>query len=1118
MSNVRIGQSETANASQQRTAPSDVQNEVAAQLDIQPAAQTVEAAERRKDALYRLTDRLHHATSFVAIYDAALDAILGALPCNRASILLFDIVGVMRFVASRNLSERYRTLVEGHSPWRPNETLPVPVCIADAGRADLSLELAAAIRNEGIGALGFFPLITGPRLIGKFMAYWDSPHDISAEEVELCLTIARQLAVAIERRRAEEYLRASEQRLRTELADTLLLQRISAELIDQEDVRALYEKIIDAAMAVMHSACASMQMLFPERGTGGELQLLAFRGFHPQAAAFWEWVRADSESTCGAALRSGERVVVTDVSRCDFMAGSADLETYLRTGIRAVQSTPLFSRSGKLVGMISTHWREPHSPSERDLRLLDILARQAADLIERRRANDELTSVKDRLASEVDDLRRLHDFSARSMQQAEVATLLRDLLAAAIEVMHTDKGSVQLYDRCNDRLQLVSTIGLPSDFDRQLTHVDAGESTPCAAALRSAQRIVIEDLPAISDVGEFAQRLRAYGIRAAQSTPILDDGGAVAAIVTTYFDRPREPAERELRLLDLHVEVVRRQLQRKRAEEALAFMAQLSAAFAPIGSIEEIARTTCEKIREHFGASMVTFSHLNASGDEVVLFYSDQALEVKDGTHRLSAYLTDSGICELKQGRTLAICDVAADVRTALHAEAYEQWNVRSLVLAPHLGAGRRTFLLAVHKMTPYRWRTEDVELLEEIAERAHIRLDRAHAESALADNEAKLRENDRRKDEFLAMLAHELRNPLAPIVNAVHLLGQDTVDDALLRRAREIIGRQAARLTRLVDDLLEVSRITSGRIQLHMERIELSGIIDRAVETARPSIEQRRHEFELSCRAGSIWVDADAARLEQIVVNLLNNAAKYTHDGGRIKLQVGTDERHAVLRVVDNGIGIERDLVPRIFDLFTQAERSLDRSNGGLGIGLSLVQRLVSMHGGTIAVESTVGQGSEFAVRLPLARAPSVDRAVPPAVTRAPMTQPLRILIVDDNVDAAQSLGMLLETSGHVVRLAHDGAAALSAVGEHEPDVVFLDIGLPLLDGYEVAKRLRRNPGTRVATLVALTGYGQNSDREQARAAGFDHHLVKPVDPSVVEPILIAAARVLARERAQRA
>jgi PAS domain S-box-containing protein len=375
---------------------------------------------------------------------------------------------------------------------------------------------------------------------------------------------------------------------------------------------------------------------------------------------------------------------------------------------------------------------------------------------------------------------------------------------------------------------------------------------------------------------------------------------------------------------------------------------------------------------------------------------------------------------------------------------------------------------------------------------------------------EAALQENDRRKDEFLAMLAHELRNPLAPITNSVQVLNLLGPRDGRMQYARDTIDRQVRHLSRLVDDLLDVSRLSTGKVKLRKERVELAAVLARAVETSRPLIDARRHQLTVAVPDGPVWVDADVTRLAQVVSNLLNNAAKYTEEGGRIALAVGREGGEAVLRVRDSGAGIPADMLTQVFDLFVQVERGLDRAQGGLGIGLTLVRSLAEMHGGRVTAHSAgPGRGSEFVVRLPLAgHAPpdagSSPEGPPPALARPPSR---RVLVVDDNVDAAESLALLLRAVGHEVRTAHDGLEALREAEAHRPEVVLLDIGLPRLDGYEVARRLRQQEGLRGALVVALTGYGQEEDRRRAAAAGFDVHLVKPADPATVQQ-LVARAR----------
>ena len=418
-----------------------------------------------------------------------------------------------------------------------------------------------------------------------------------------------------------------------------------------------------------------------------------------------------------------------------------------------------------------------------------------------------------------------------------------------------------------------------------------------------------------------------------------------------------------------------------------------------------------------------------------------------------------------------------------------------------------RGLLPAERVLELYVFRVEDEThrrvaiIFKDITERNRLEGKTREQAEALADL-------DRRKDEFLAMLGHELRNPLAPISNALRLLRLQKNEDPIQQRAYGVIERQVGQLTYLVDDLLEISRINTGRVHLRQERIVIGGIVERAVETAHPLIAQRRHELTVSLPPQPIWLHADAARLEQVMVNLLTNAAKYTDDGGHIWLTVQQEGDVALLRVRDTGVGISPELLPRIFDLFTQAERSLDRSQGGLGIGLCLVQRLVELHGGTVAANSVLGQGSEFVVRLPI-------MLTSPTLSPVLFTHPVPsseklcdVLVVDDNVDAAQSLAMLLEMLGHEVRMAFDGPSALEAALDQRPDMVLLDIGLPGLNGFEVAQRIRRQPQHKDIVLVAMTGYGQEADRKRSSEAGFDHHLAKPADFDKLQKILATVSK----------
>jgi CheY-like chemotaxis protein len=371
------------------------------------------------------------------------------------------------------------------------------------------------------------------------------------------------------------------------------------------------------------------------------------------------------------------------------------------------------------------------------------------------------------------------------------------------------------------------------------------------------------------------------------------------------------------------------------------------------------------------------------------------------------------------------------------------------------------------------------------------------------------LQEADRRKDEWLAMLAHELRNPLAPIRNAVQFLRLKGPPDPDLQNARDIIERQLRQMTRLVDDLLDVARIGRGKLTLHREPVSLGAVLTSAVESSRPLIEAAGHDLAVALPPEPILVEADPTRLAQVFLNLLNNAAKYTPPGGRLWLTAERQGREAVVRVRDTGVGIPAPMLPHIFEMFTQVDRSLERSQGGLGIGLTLVKRLVEMHGGSVEAKSEgPGQGSEFVVRLPVVGMPAVQSPQPSSGgEQAAVAAKLRILLVDDNVDAAESLGLLLQIRGHEVRTAPDGVAGLEVAASFRPDVALLDLGMPKLNGYDLARRLRGEAWGKGMVLIALTGWGQEDDRRRTQEAGFDHHLVKPVDPDALQEFFARTA-----------
>lgn len=389
------------------------------------------------------------------------------------------------------------------------------------------------------------------------------------------------------------------------------------------------------------------------------------------------------------------------------------------------------------------------------------------------------------------------------------------------------------------------------------------------------------------------------------------------------------------------------------------------------------------------------------------------------------------------------------------------------------------------------------VNIIRDVTERRRL-------EAELKHRNDELTAADRRKDEFLAVLSHELRNPLAPIRAAVEVLAQTRSEDADVHWARDVIARQVTQMVRLIDDLLDVSRISQGKIRLHRERVPLSGLIASAVETVRPLLESRRQILDIAQPPEDVVLDVDPIRIAQVISNLINNAAKYSDESTRIRLGATVAGENLEVCVRDDGIGIPAEFLPRLFETFAQADRSLDRSRGGLGIGLTLVKTLVEMHGGKVeATSEGAGRGSEFRVTLPKASPGAAPAASAPAGPHAADAGHRRVLVADDNVDFADSMQRLLRRRGYDVKIVHDGVAALAAAPGFVPDVCLLDIGLPGISGYELARELRRTPALEGALIIAISGYGRDEDRARAKESGFDEHLTKPIQMESLEAIL---------------
>jgi signal transduction histidine kinase/CheY-like chemotaxis protein len=612
------------------------------------------------------------------------------------------------------------------------------------------------------------------------------------------------------------------------------------------------------------------------------------------------------------------------------------------------------------------------------------------------------------------------------------------------------------------------------------------EASWIARALQSGKRQTAEEILLGRPDG---RRITAL----AHANPLFDGTGGVVGAVSVLVDlgdtTARRQAEDAVSSIRDELAVQFADLQRlHEMSDRLSSMRELQ----PI--LDETLRTAAAIANTDLGLLMLRDEDGGALGVAASLGFSEEGLAAVSNIRNPNGAL---GVCA-QGGRRARVEDVETDPSFAPHRDAAHRAGFRALHCTPLInGKGRTIGVLSVYHRQPRRPSEREMDLVEVCASQATAFIENARLYDAL-------READRSKNEFLATLAHELRNPLAPIRNAVHVLqlvlhlkGARTEES---KWALDVIERQMQQLTRLVDDLLDLARITSGKLELRKDRIALSDIVNAAVEASSPLIDGFGHELVVAEPPQPLFLDGDLTRLAQVVSNLLNNAAKYTERGGLIRLIAERRGNEATILVRDNGTGIPADMLPRIFDMFNQGGRAADPAETGLGIGLTLVRRLVEMHGGTVEARSAgVNQGSELTVRLPLAADPAPLEAAPSESEPAIPRSALRILVVDDNPDSADSLAALLAIPGNQVKVAYDGVDGFALAEEFQPDAALLDLRLPRLDGYEVAQRIREQPWGKGMVLIALTGWGQEEAKQLSREVGFDQHLVKPVNPAAL-------------------
>lgn len=568
----------------------------------------------------------------------------------------------------------------------------------------------------------------------------------------------------------------------------------------------------------------------------------------------------------------------------------------------------------------------------------------------------------------------------------------------------------------------------------------------------------------------------------------------------------KDNQDKPVRIMGVNMDIT----ERKQQEESARFLAEASAALAGVVDFESTLQKVANLAVPYFADwSTVDVANDNGSLRRVTVAHQD-ANKIAMAHDLIREYPPDpqspgGPFAVLRTGKPEIVGEItdemlvqrASDER---HLHLIRALGLKSYICVPLIVSGKSFGVLTFATAESGRsYNAADLALAEDLAHRAAVAIENTRLYQALRDN-------DRRKDEFLATLAHELRNPLAPIRNSLQILKMPRVDAATAQQTRDMMERQVHHLVRLVDDLLDVSRVMRGKIELRKEPAELATIVARAVETAKPLIEVQGHQLNLSVSPESLLLDADPIRLAQVVGNLLTNSAKYSEPNGYIWLTAQREGDQAVLKVRDTGIGIAPDMLPHVFELFVQADHACTKAQGGLGIGLTLVKNLVEMHDGSVEAHSAgLGKGCEFVVSLPLMsqKTPQPANAGLAEQNQAMPNSGQRLLVVDDNQDAATSLSMLLRLQGHEVRVAHDGPSALEAATTFRPDLIFLDLGMPGMDGYEVARRVRKMPGLEKTILAALTGWGQQEDRRRTTEAGFHHHLVKPPEPKALENLL---------------
>ncbi|MFN3649846.1 MAG: GAF domain-containing protein [Armatimonadota bacterium] len=953
-----------------------------------------------------------------------------------------------------------------------------------------------------------------------------------------------------ELQQVEEELRIQQDELRQAYEDltrqrrhlTFLLEA-SITLASTLDVESTLQEVSRLAVPTIASAC--FIDLVDDEPVGSQRLRRVALVLEPdprseQIRALSERYPPDINAAFGSAVvvRSKQPVLYSEITDAVRIAAARDAE-HLRLlreiGVTSYLAVPLLVDE-RLLGVIGFFSLDPNRTfGAEDVSLASDLARRCGLAVERHRLYQRVeAALADREAAlrlhqELErGLTLLVEGSASLLGSLELDEVLSRLITISQTLIPADAYAVWRLPAGGDAWEMAASSGLSEGYQQ-------GALRPVESHQLPQDPVAIPDVRAALLVKERQEGYRREGIESLLVLP-LRIRGELRGTITLYFRQPHHFSELELRigaalanLASAAVgtsELYEEQREMRAGAEAARWQASLVAEASEIVSSSLDWEQTLAAVAQFMVPALADWCSVHVVEEDgalrqLAVAHTDPAkvrwvheLQRRYPARQDSPY---GAPAVARSGRSEMMAEIPPEVLEQAaqddeHLELIRSLQLRSYIVVP-LKARERILgtITLVHAESGRSYTGQDLELAEELARRAALALDNAR----LFRN---LQEADRTKDEFLAMLAHELRNPLAAIRNSLELIRLRQLPHDVLHDEREVLERQIAHMGRLLDDLLDVSRITRGKIELRIQPAELGGVVHHAIQDARPLIDARGHTLHVELPDAPIRVRVDATRIEQVVANLLTNAAKYTEPGGEIWVRVTPEDRWVAISVRDTGVGITADDLPRIFELFVQTERPLDRTQGGLGIGLTLVRTLVEMHGGEVSAHSDgPGKGSEFVVRLPAGEQVALAGALEPPVTEsrhaedpsatAPEPGARRILVVDDNQDSADTLAEILEMWGAEVRVVYDGQSALAVAREFAPQVVLLDIGLPGMDGYAVARQLREREAETGSglRLVALTGYGQQRDRDRSREAGFDYHLVKPVEFSALARILEA-------------